>query len=823
MARAESIGWVAPTYHVGPTADTVKPVEPVSADSPFTVSKVLGRPIPIVIGTGAVDGIPVIGGAKTVQTPTGYTTEHIGWGPEGGYPPGTTFTHNGFAGADALIPTYATSQVAALGYLLAYDPFGDGYKLIRLEVNDEVVYDAEHGIGASQNFRFYGGTQTEADPITKAVIGANAGAWKNFALIFLDGFPATSQPKVRAVISNAATETGTGGDIDWNGPAPSGVLDAFPNGSAYDPAEGVIYQILEPTDIPGLSHIYLAVLEVDTLEERYRVPLEGSEPYAVGRDVIDYQLSIPIAMAATGLLMVQLSGAPATPRLSAIYDSATGHLVASYLDTVNMEWLTVQQFGQLWVFVGHNFDAGMGVTGVFDPATGLFDVDPEGFPGGYLIVNGRVTTGFTSFFAATSSFTGDADIYELRFDGDAWTSTLLHSLTGLSGLSASVLWFDPATGYLVVGSALDGSINRWLYMDPEDGSVIDTFDTSIMGNNVSFLLPRLHNRLISQPGYVLMLWSDGDSDDPVYQILSLDIQSKTISTFADEVVPPFTDGTRFSYLIADQGRALWMSALGEYVWTVHRQPNTIPGAVSVRWMLTKIMSLAGYTPEELTFDGPDWGGDPDPDTDDPPDPIDPAVDALVVLDFLAETYTRLGETVMLADIIDKPERVGASGLEILDNDVNGSVSIVGDLLADLITADWTVVIEFEKVAIDTLAELLFLGDVDVNHTIGFDVYNSMQGYDSGFVVRQIENVGEYRSGVHKAAFTRTNAKVSISTDGSAVDTNTTPNTTLNPMVVAAFGGFPFPDESYDACFIRKFYLLPPQDDANLPGLSVMVP
>jgi hypothetical protein len=82
----------------------------------------LGRSIPIVIGTGKVEGIPVIGGAKTIQTPTGYTTEHIGWGPQGGYPPGTTFVGGGFSGFDALIPTYAASQVTALGYLLAFDP-----------------------------------------------------------------------------------------------------------------------------------------------------------------------------------------------------------------------------------------------------------------------------------------------------------------------------------------------------------------------------------------------------------------------------------------------------------------------------------------------------------------------------------------------------------------------------------------------------------------------------------------------------------------------------------------------------------------------------
>ncbi|MER9005907.1 hypothetical protein NKI15_19950 [Mesorhizobium sp. M0862] len=816
-----------PFFRFGPTPDTTKTVDPVAAASPYSVSKVLGRPIPIVIGTGKVDGIPVIGGAVSAQISTGFTeVKATNLSNLHDYPAGSQWKNGSYfdSGGIVLVPTYGAQQTTQLGYLLAYDPFGDGYELIRLEVNDQVVFDAEHGIGASVNFRFYGGTQTEADPITKAVIGANAGAWHGFVMLFLSGYVASAAPSVKAVISNAATDTGSSGDIAWTGEAPSGILNAFPNGSAYDPAEGVIYQIFDPTDIPSLSQIYLAVLDVDTRQERYRVPLEGSEGYAVGRDVNDYQLSIPIAMAGTGLLLIQLWGAEATPRLSGIYDSATGHLIASHLDTVNMEWVTVQQFGQLWVFIGHNFDAGMGVTGIFDPAKGTFDVDPEGIPGSYLIVNGRVTTGFTSFLAASSSFTGDADIYDLRFDGDAWTSTLLHSLTGLSGLSASVLWYDPLTGYVVVGYGLSGPINRWLYIDPETGSVVDTFDTAKMGFNVSFLLPRLHNRLISRPGFLLMLYSDGDPDEPVYEIISLDIQAKTLSTFASEVVPPFTDGTRFSYLIADQGRALWMSALGEYVWTVHRQPNTIPGAVSVRWMLTKIMSLAGYTPEELTFDGPDWGGDPDPDPDDP-DPIDPSVDAVWALDFLAETYTHLASPATLADIIDKPARVGASGLEILQEDADGVVSAIGDFLTDLLTLNWTIVIEWEELTSSFFTELLFLFEPGNHHSMAIDRFGSvglpMQGYESGVQGREVNNTDTFGPGVHKVAFTSTAISgISMSTDGGTVSSDTSPRD-IDPMVTASFGGPP--DGSYNACFIRKMYLLPPRDDADLPGLSIVVP
>jgi hypothetical protein len=419
--------------------DTTKAVEPVSADGPFSVSKVLGRSIPIVIGTGKVDGAPVIGGAVTVSTSTAGSSSS-GVGGITGFATGPTlFGGQGTpATTTTTVPTSSTQQTAQLGYLLAYDPFGDGYELIRLEIDDKVVYDAENGIGASEKFRFYGGTQTTVDPITKSVIGTKAGAWQGFALVFLDGYVANNAPTVKAVISNAATDAPASGVIAWTGTAPSGVIDAFPHGSCYDPAENVIYQILQPTDIPGLTQIYLAVLEVDTRVERYRVPLQGSEAYAVGTDVIDYQLSVPITMRGSGLIMVQLSGAPATPRLTGIWDIATGALVASYTDTVNMLWLTVLPIGQKWVFFGESFDDDPNcMAAVFDPATASLEVANilASGPRTYVAVNGRVTSGFTSFFSATASVAGAVDVYELRFDGDAWSAVLLASLTGVTGLS----------------------------------------------------------------------------------------------------------------------------------------------------------------------------------------------------------------------------------------------------------------------------------------------------------------------------------------------------------------------------------------------------
>ncbi|WP_217577312.1 hypothetical protein [Mesorhizobium sp. GbtcB19] len=198
----------------------------------------------------------------------------------------------------------------------------------------------------------------------------------------------------------------------------------------------------------------------------------------------------------------------------------------------------------------------------------------------------------------------------------------------------------------------------------------------------------------------------------------------------------------------------------------------------------------------------------------------PAITNSWSLNFLTGTYLKNGSPVALSDICDKPERVGVNGLEILDNDTDGSVLMLGDLLADMVVAGWTVIVEFEKVTIGTLAELVFVCDEDViNHSIYLDVYTSMQAGDIGFSIRNASNDGEFRSGVHKAAFTRTNLLLAVSTDGSDASIDGSANTTLNPMVVATWGGLPSPRESYDAVYIRTFDLIPPVGAGGLPALT----
>ncbi|TGP13043.1 hypothetical protein, partial [Mesorhizobium sp. M2D.F.Ca.ET.233.01.1.1] len=82
-------------WSFAPRVDRTKIPAPVSATSPFNVAKVLGRPIPIVIGTGKVDGIPVVGGAVTTQVVSGYTQQQLtSLQNLGDFPPGTAWLNN---------------------------------------------------------------------------------------------------------------------------------------------------------------------------------------------------------------------------------------------------------------------------------------------------------------------------------------------------------------------------------------------------------------------------------------------------------------------------------------------------------------------------------------------------------------------------------------------------------------------------------------------------------------------------------------------------------------------------------------------------------
>ncbi|ESY82449.1 hypothetical protein X740_04430 [Mesorhizobium sp. LNHC221B00] len=192
-------------------------------------------------------------------------------------------------------------------------------------------------------------------------------------------------------------------------------------------------------------------------------------------------------------------------------------------------------------------------------------------------------------------------------------------------------------------------------------------------------------------------------------------------------------------------------------------------------------------------------------------------------DYINEVYELAGSPVAAASIIDKPARIGVSGLEILNDDVDGVVAAIADYLALLLTLDWTVVIEWDELTTDGATYLLYLADVDDNHTFRIERSTAFTGlrvdaHEASFNTRNVEINTSHGPGVHKIAVTRTNDFLSISCDGSAVVTQVVAPISMNPMATASFGGDPT-DQSYNGTFIRKVTLYAPLADIWLPALS----
>jgi len=202
--------------------------------------------------------------------------------------------------------------------------------------------------------------------------------------------------------------------------------------------------------------------------------------------------------------------------------------------------------------------------------------------------------------------------------------------------------------------------------------------------------------------------------------------------------------------------------------------------------------------------------------------IDPS-DVLAEIDFVAGTYAVHGVSVTAADIIDKPERIGASGLEILDNDPDGVVSAIGDFMTDLLGMDWTVVIEWDEQTTDGATYLLYFVDAGLSQNLVIERSTAFANLrvdvsETSFNSRYVENTTSHGPGIHTIAVTRTEDRISMACDGSDVASNVAAPLSMNPMASASFGGDPN-DASYNPTFIRKVKVYNPLNDAFLPGLS----
>ena len=155
--------------------------------------------------------------------------------------------------------------------------------------------------------------------------------------------------------------------------------------------------------------------------------------------------------------------------------------------------------------------------------------------------------------------------------------------------------------------------------------------------------------------------------------------------------------------------------------------------------------------------------------------------------------------------------------------------MIGDLLAIMLTAEWTIVLEWsfthdpELTADDVYPLVVSDGETGsladnvvkvrrlaANHYIFIEDY-------AGAGYRQVYDPFDFGDGIHKIALTRTHDKLVFSADGRSTVTGYIDDFALSPTA-ATFGGF-VGDTVPETLFIRSLQVLDPQADGDLSMLS----
>lgn len=200
-------------------------------------------------------------------------------------------------------------------------------------------------------------------------------------------------------------------------------------------------------------------------------------------------------------------------------------------------------------------------------------------------------------------------------------------------------------------------------------------------------------------------------------------------------------------------------------------------------------------------------------------------DAVAVADFILGQYFIDGNAVAVSTMIANPEFITGSGLYI-NWDVAGAYTrAIGDFLTKLIATDWTMVLEVTEDDAGTMHPLTLAdentGGADLDNLIFSTAASSVSCTDdpdpgaSRFV-----SVGSVaaRPAVRRIAATRTDSKLVISVNGSAINSDTTATSTpsYNKAILGADDGDTFP---FMKGHIRRIIVYPVKADSELPTLS----
>lgn len=227
-----------------------------------------------------------------------------------------------------------------------------------------------------------------------------------------------------------------------------------------------------------------------------------------------------------------------------------------------------------------------------------------------------------------------------------------------------------------------------------------------------------------------------------------------------------------------------------------------------------------------------------------PEPVaPPLIEHLAAFDFIAQTYEINGAPVSVTSNISSPN-ITANGLEIAQD--AAATSIIGDLLALLVTGEWVVVIEWTRLAAGTRpANLLIIDDNDLQENFieirvttlapGSQNVRATDGDTAAFQEGSrfaglfVASPGLTVGANHRIAVRRVDLSIARSVNGNANENNEDASGSgsplivhfSTPMAVAAIGNYhgitgttaPFYMRSLDIYHADAF------DESDLPGFS----
>lgn len=558
--------------------------------------EVYGRPIPIIIGTAPVDGIPVYGTALQIvertETVTPYTSGAVSSGGGGlaVYNPQPT-----------VIVTYDVKTVVSTGVLLADDRFSVPYQLVQLKVGDDIVFDKQSGINASVNADFYDGTQTEVNTLAEAISG-RAFQHRDHISVNLNGYEADTVPAIKTVISDNAAGTQTATSFTWTGTEPDGYWPhTYYQYGGYDPVDETIYQIMPTGTVTGQSETWLVAIDARARTEKYRVPVEFD--FNWGNTAGGFMV-----LPGGAIMAIRARDSGSGDYYLFVIDCVTGRTLAQWLDTepVRTYWKASDRFGTKFVMVGGNYPGDKLYTAVYDTLTQTLTVESQTLAA-HQTMRGRRSVNFTSFFVVVASGSTGKYVYEVRYDGADWNSYYLFTTVG----ACKGAVYDRGSELLAVVDVA-GSLSTVKAIDPGTGSIEFTFDAITGSITSGFANGKAQDYVVrqyAQDGYVFLTKENSDYDE----IMIFGMQTRSSGVWADlEGLLPTTVRDA-PLVIADQSLGSIFfgdSTIGgtdltftDATWKNYPVGSFTPQTVSLQTALTKLYGLRGWSASQLTFEG----------------------------------------------------------------------------------------------------------------------------------------------------------------------------------------------------------------------------